>query len=168
MCCDEDRGSILDVLLEWYMRLSIPSKMHHPDIADIILTIDDYFLLADSSNSKCQIQSISDGRDEHQPKHGIKISRQLKCGSILAYIWAMNEDDDTVIFQYSRNSTSGTWTTDFEIESSDYSKDSVRSVVRTIIKLDKEEAEKQEQVDLPQQNSILHPPSTDRFTPYTC
>jgi hypothetical protein len=118
--------------------------MHHPDIADIILTIDDYFLLADGDNSKCQVESISDDRDEHQPKHGIKISRQLKAGSIVANIWDMDRDNDTVLFQHSRPSSSGTWTTDFEIECSDYSKESVRSVVRKIMKIDKEEAAKQQ------------------------
>jgi hypothetical protein len=114
--------------------------MHHPDIADIILTIDDYFLLSDVGDSKCQVESISDDSDEHQPKHGIKISRQLKAGSIVANIWDMNQDDDSVMFQHSRTSSSGTWTTDFEIECSDYSKESVRLVVRKIMKLDKESA----------------------------
>jgi hypothetical protein len=121
--------------------------MHHPDIADIILTIDDYFLLTDSKDSKCQVEAISDNRDEHQPKHGIKISRQLKVGSIVASVWDMDRDNDTVVFQHARTSSSGTWTTDFEIKCSDYSEESVRTVVRKIMKLDKEEAEKQENIN---------------------
>ncbi|WP_309733192.1 hypothetical protein [Chamaesiphon sp. OTE_75_metabat_556] len=119
--------------------------MHHPDIADVILTIDDYFLLSDEKNSRCQVESISDGRDEHQPKHGIRISRQLKAGWILATIWDMDRDNDTILFQHSRPSSSGTWTTDIEVECSDYSKESIRTAVRTIMKIDKEEAARQPQ-----------------------
>lgn len=119
--------------------------MHHPDIADVILTIDDYFLLSDEKNSRCQVESISDGRDEHQPKHGIRISRQLKAGWILATIWDMDRDNDTILFQHSRTSSSGTWTTDIEVECSDYCKESIRTAVRTIMKIDKEEAARQPQ-----------------------
>jgi hypothetical protein len=112
--------------------------MHHPDICDIILIIDDYFLLSAAINAKCQVEAIVDDSDEHEPKRGIRISRKLYVGYIQADIWEMNEDDDTVTFSYCRETDSGKWIDSTEIESCDYSEESVRSVVRKIIKKDKE------------------------------
>lgn len=111
--------------------------MHHPDICDILLIIDDYFLLSNLSHLKCQVEGIVDDSDEHQPKRGIKISRKLCAGYIEAKIWEMEEDDDTVIFNYCHESDSGTWIDSTEIECSDYSRENVRLAVRNIIKKDK-------------------------------
>ena len=111
--------------------------MHHPDICDIILVIEDYFLVSNDVQSKCQIEAIIDESDEYQPKRGIKISRKLLNGYIHADIWEMDRDNDTVNLKYSVNSDFNSWVDSIDIECCDYSPEAVRTAVRSILKFDK-------------------------------
>ena len=114
--------------------------MHHPDICNILLIIDDYFLLMDGGDTKSQIEPIVDESDEYQPKRGVRISRKLLSGHLQADIWEMNEDDDTVTFRYSDSCCDDVHS--IEIENCDYSRDEVREAVRTILKMDKHRTSK--------------------------
>ena len=111
--------------------------MHHPDIFNILMTIDDYFMLT-SDDSKCQIEAIID--DEDEDKRGIKISRKISNGYIVADISNIDRDDDTVIFKYASDLNTLACGEYIEIESSDYSPESVRFAIRKILKRDKESA----------------------------
>jgi hypothetical protein len=114
--------------------------MHHPDICEILLTIDDYFILLDS-NLKCEIEPYIDESDEDEPQRGVTIRRKLLNGYIEAKICGIGEDDDTVIFNYISNFESLKLVKSIEIECSDYSVNEVRSAVRTILRIDKESSQ---------------------------
>lgn len=109
--------------------------MHHPDICDILLIIDDYFLLVDGADPKSQIEPIISEHDEDEYKRGVRISRKLLSGYLQADIWEMDQDDDTVVFKYADSYCENVHS--IEIENCDYSRDEAREAVRTIIKMDK-------------------------------
>jgi hypothetical protein len=111
--------------------------MHHPDICDILLIIQDYFILSTDTSSTCQIQAIVDDSDEHEPKRGIKISRTLLNGYLHATIWELNRDNDTVTFFYAKDLSSVEYLESIEVECRDYSHDTVRAAVRNILTFDK-------------------------------
>jgi hypothetical protein len=116
-------------------------NMHHPDICNILLIVDDYFLLIDDKNSTCQIKPIVDNSEDDEPKLGIKISRKLLNGYLHTLIWGENQDSDNVIFSYSSELNSNQYLESIEIECSDYCIDSVRNAVRDLLKLDKKSAQ---------------------------
>jgi hypothetical protein len=111
--------------------------MHHPDVCNILLVIQDYFLLLDNNDSKCQLEPIIDDSDDDNRVFGIKISRKLVNGYIHALIFGEDRDSDRVIFHYSSDLNSDRYLESIEIECSDYSTDTVRDAVRTLLKLDK-------------------------------
>jgi hypothetical protein len=111
--------------------------MHHPDICKIILTIEDYFLLLEDNRPKCQIDAIIDNSDDDNPVLGIKVSRKLVNGYIHFLVWDEDRDSDRVVFNYSSELNSNAYLESIEIECSDYSTDTVRDTVRTILMLDK-------------------------------
>jgi hypothetical protein len=115
--------------------------MHHPDICDILLIVDDYFLLIEDKNSVCQIKPIVDNSEDDNHKLGIKISRKLLNGYLHTLIWGEGQDSDNVVFSYSSELNSNQYVESIEIESRDYCRDTVRNAVRDILKLDKKSLE---------------------------
>jgi hypothetical protein len=111
--------------------------MHHPDICNIMLIIEDYFMLTDDKSSRCQIESIEDTDDDNERILGIKISRKLLNGHMYVEIRGEGQDDDTVTFNYLQNLNSDRYLESIEIECSDYCTDAVRDAVRSILKIDK-------------------------------
>ena len=81
--------------------------MHHPQVYDIISTIEDFFLLTDSSY-RCQIEpriySKSQNLNEEEPKFadykGLRIIRQLNNGRIEINIFGYWDDNDSMDLQY--------------------------------------------------------------------
>jgi hypothetical protein len=114
--------------------------MHHPDICNIMLIIEDYFILIDDKSPKCQIESISDPNEDNHPALGIKISRKLSNGHMYIEIRGEGQDDDTVTFNYLQDLNNDRYLESIEVECSDYSTETVRHAVRTILKLDKNAA----------------------------
>jgi hypothetical protein len=112
--------------------------MHHPDICNIMLIIEDYFLLIDDKDSRCQIQSVVTTDDQDNETLGIKISRKLSNGYMIIDICGEGRDDDTVSFNYKQDLTSHTYRESIEVECCDYSTDTVRAAVREILILDKQ------------------------------
>jgi hypothetical protein len=111
--------------------------MHHPDICNIMLIIEDYFMLVDDKDSRCQIKSIVDQIDEDNCLLGIQITRKLLNGYMCIDIIGEGRDDDTVTFNYLKDFNSSNYIESIEIECSDYSSEAVRTSVRNILKLDK-------------------------------
>lgn len=114
--------------------------MHHPDICDILLIIDDYFLLLDSADEKSKIEPIIYESDEDDSKRGVRISRKLLSGYLQADIWEMDKDDDTVVFRYADGYCDNVHS--IEIENCDYSTEEARGAIRTILKMDKHRTSK--------------------------
>jgi hypothetical protein len=114
--------------------------MHHPDICNIMLIIEDYFLLVDDKDSRCQIQSIVNAIDEDNYTLGIRISRKLLNGYISIDIFGEGKDDDTVTFNYLKDMNDSTYLKSIEIECSDYCAEAVRTNVRNILIIDKTSA----------------------------
>jgi hypothetical protein len=81
--------------------------MHHPEIYDIISTVEDYFLLRDSSSRFSiepliyikQFGKLSDTNQPHKCQ-GIKISRQLNNGRVEINIFGRDRDDNLMDLQY--------------------------------------------------------------------
>jgi hypothetical protein len=111
--------------------------MHHPSICDIMLIIEDYFILVDDKDSRCQIESIIDTDDEDNHKLGIKISRRLLNGYLYIEIKGEDRDSDELTFNYLQDLTADMYLKSIELECSDYSSDTVREAVRAILILDK-------------------------------
>jgi hypothetical protein len=111
--------------------------MHHPDICNIMLIIEDYFMLVDDKDSRCQIKSVVDETDEDNLIFGIQITRKLLNGYISIDICGEGQDDDTVTFNYLKDINSSNYLESIEIECSDYSAEAIRTTVRSILKLDK-------------------------------
>ena len=111
--------------------------MHHPDICNIMLIIEDYFLLVDDKDSRCQIQSVVNAIDEDNYTLGIKISRKLLNGYMFVDICGEGKDDDTVTFNYLKEINDSNYLESIEIECSDYCAEAVRTTVRNILILDK-------------------------------
>lgn len=111
--------------------------MHHPDICNIMLIIEDYFLLIDDKDSRCQIQSVVNAIDEDNYTLGIRISRKLVNGYISIDICGEGKDDDTVTFNYLKDINSSNYLESIEVECSDYCAEIVRTTVRNILIIDK-------------------------------
>jgi hypothetical protein len=118
--------------------------MHHPDIHDILLTVEDFLLLSDSQSTwdisplKYMSEVNHDSTFNHVKVKGIRLRRKLKNGWLDINIVGEEEDCDNVAFEYltklkprKRNET-------IKIENNDFSVDNVRSVIRRILVLDKE------------------------------
>jgi hypothetical protein len=112
--------------------------MHHPDICNIMLIIEDYFLLVDDKDSRCEIKSIVNAVDEDNYTLGLRISRKLLNGYMFIYICGEDEDDNSVTFNYLKDLTNPDRCSEaINIECSDYSSESIRTTVRNILILDK-------------------------------
>jgi hypothetical protein len=114
--------------------------MHHPDICNIMLIIEDYFLLVDDKDSRCEIQSVVNAIDEDNYTLGIRINRKLLNGYISVDICGEGEDDDTVIFNYFKDMISPdsrSKSIEIQIEGSDYCSETVRKTIRNILVMDK-------------------------------
>lgn len=104
------------------------------------MIVEDYFMLTNDKDSRCQIESIEDTGEDNDPAIGIKISRKLSNGYMYVEIRGEDRDNDTVTFNYLQDLNSNRYLESIEIECSDYSSDAVRSAVRNILTLDKNSA----------------------------
>jgi hypothetical protein len=111
--------------------------MHHPSLCEIMLIIDDYFILVDDKGSRCQIESIVDTDDEDNHILGIKISRKLLNGYLYIEIKGEDRDSDELTFNYLQDLTADSYLHSIGIECSDYCFDAVREAVRSILIIDK-------------------------------
>jgi transcription antitermination factor NusG len=103
-----------------------------------MLIIEDYFMLIDDKALRCQIESIEHNNNDGDRILGVKISRKLLNGYIYIEIRGEGQDDDTVTFNYLQDLNSDRYYHSIEVECSDYSTDTVRDAVRSILKLDKD------------------------------
>jgi hypothetical protein len=114
--------------------------MHHPDICQIMLVIEDYFLLVGSENSTYQIQPINSNLDKtNSSSHaiGIRIKRKLLNGYVFIEVRGEGKDDDTVKFYYSSDISNDELLESVEIDCRAYCTNTVRDVMRNILILDK-------------------------------
>jgi hypothetical protein len=114
--------------------------MHHPDICDILLTIQDFLLLSDSQ-SNCEIipqhcyggQGYSNSVTFRQ----IRIRRKLLIGWIEVTVKGLDEDDNTITFECLSDLDPRKSIKTIEIKCDDYSIDRVQDAVREILIMDK-------------------------------
>ena len=110
--------------------------MHHPDICNIVLTIDDYFMLVDD-NSKCEIEGYVEELDEDESQYVVTIKRKLSKGWIKVSAIGVEEDDNTLEVNYVSDSQPGKLIQSIRIEDDDYSTETVRGAIRRVLKQDK-------------------------------
>jgi hypothetical protein len=115
--------------------------MHHPDIHDIILAVDDFLLLSDY---QCNWEIFPVTREEHiQPTanqsrmRGLKLRKQLKNGWIDVNIKAEDEDSNAVTLEYLAQLSPKKRIESIRIERREFSSDKVKDVIRKILVLDK-------------------------------
>ena len=111
--------------------------MHHPDICNIMLIIEDYFLLVDDNEPEYQLEPMFNASSSNSSRWGIKIKRQLVNGYIHLEIYGEGKDDDTLLLKYYEHEITDKPKQAIRIESNFYCSDAVRNAVRTILTLDK-------------------------------
>jgi TATA-binding protein-associated factor Taf7 len=115
--------------------------MHHPDIHDILITIQDFLLFADDQ-SRCEIVPESyyfnhAHYSEKQRARGFFILRKLSLGWLKVKVMRLDEDENTVIFEYLSTPEHNNAVKTIEIKSDDYSIDRVKDAIREILIMDK-------------------------------
>jgi hypothetical protein len=114
--------------------------MHHPDICDILLAIEDFLLLVDDS-SYCEIIPQhcygGEGYGNEVLFRQICLRRKLACGWLDVVIRGLGEDDNTISFEYLSRLEPRSIHRIITIERDDYSLDRVRDAIREILILDK-------------------------------
>lgn len=111
--------------------------MHHPDICQILLIINDYFLLSDNEREPAQIDIIVGDPANHRSQRGISITQVLSNGRLKIYIYGANKDSDEITFKYIADSADEDESGEtIEIECGAYA-DNIRDAVRTVLKLDR-------------------------------
>jgi hypothetical protein len=115
--------------------------MHHPDIHDILITIHDFLLLADDQ-SRCEIVPESsyvahEYYSDKQRARGFYILRKLSLGWLKVKVRDLEEDVNTVTFEYLSTPEQSNAVKTIEIKSDDYSIDRVQDAIREILIMDK-------------------------------
>jgi hypothetical protein len=107
--------------------------MHHPTICNILIIVEDYFMLV-GDNSQYKIEPII---NKDNDSLGILMSRKLLNGYLYIEIKGTNRDSDEIKFSYLENINPNSYLKSIEIECSNYNSDTARNAVRTILMLDK-------------------------------
>lgn len=115
--------------------------MHHPEIHDILITIQDFLLLAgDRANCEIVPESYYFNHAHYGDKvrtRGFYILRKLSLGWLKVTITRLEEDENTVTFAYLSSLEQSKAFKTIEIKNEDYSLDRVQDAVREIIIMDK-------------------------------
>jgi hypothetical protein len=115
--------------------------MHHPDIHDILITIQDFLLFSDDQ-SRCEIvpESYYFNHAQYSDKQrarGFCILRKLSAGWLKASIVRLDEDENNVTFAYLSSLEESKAVKTIEIKNDDYSLDRVKDAIREILVMDK-------------------------------
>jgi hypothetical protein len=111
--------------------------MHHPEICNIILTIEDYFILVDDNEPNYQLEPMLNNLSENSTRFGIKITRQLLNGNMQIEIYGEGKDDDGLAIKYYANDDDCKIKKCVQIPDNQYSREALRNAIRTILKFDK-------------------------------
>ena len=112
--------------------------MHHPDICQILLTLDDYFILSDSERHTAQIYTLIENSKDRPYRQGIKIKQDLFNGYMEIDIISENKDNNELIFHYFlHNSSLKDPQETFKVDCGDYT-ENIRRVFRKILAIDKD------------------------------
>jgi hypothetical protein len=108
--------------------------MHHPDIHDILITIQDFLLLS-GDESRCEIVPESayvnyEYNPDKQRARGFYVLRKLSLGWLKVKVMNVEEDENTVYFEYLSAPEQNKAVKTIEIKSDDYSIDRVQDAVR--------------------------------------
>jgi hypothetical protein len=112
--------------------------MHHPEICQIMLVIEDYFLLVDNNDPTYQIEPVTNKVGDSINSIGIVIKRKLLNGYVYIEIKGDNRDDNTVKISYSLTDNNNEYLKSIGINSYGYTIDQIRDAMRTIFILDKD------------------------------
>jgi hypothetical protein len=114
--------------------------MHHPDICDILLTIQDFLLLSDD-RSNCEIIPLpnycTDLCGDKLRVQQVCIRRKLSVGWIEVVIHGFDKDSNLHSCEYLTCLEPRTCERSIEIENDDYSIDRVKDAIREILIMDK-------------------------------
>ena len=108
-----------------------------PEICQILLTIDDYFLLSDSEREPAQIYPMIENPQNHQSKRGFSIKQFLSNGYLKVYVYGDDKDGDDIILEYfSNNNEDEISESTIKVKNGGYA-ENVRDAVRSILKIDR-------------------------------
>jgi hypothetical protein len=115
--------------------------MHHPEIHDILITIQDFLLLA-GDQSCCEIVPESsyvnhEYYSDKQRARGFYVLRKLTSGWLKVKMMNLEEDENTVTFEYLSSPEQSKAVKTIEIKNDDFSLDRVQDAVREIVIMDK-------------------------------
>lgn len=117
------------------------NNMHHPDICDILLIIQDFMLIADD-RSNCE---IIPSPCQHTGRQGnivrvrqIHVRRKLSSGWLEFLIHGLDKDSDLITLEYLTSLEPRTCIKTIEIDSNKYFIGLVQDAIREIIILDKQ------------------------------
>jgi hypothetical protein len=103
--------------------------MHHPDISNILKTLDDYFLIsAPDSLATVKGKKLEWGNDD-----SLVISRELKNGRLEIHIKGQDEDDDNLDVVYYQQGSTEAYDKTLHIKSDDYNIEVVRKAIRDLV-----------------------------------
>jgi hypothetical protein len=114
--------------------------MHHPDICEILLVIQDFLFLSDDQ-SNCEIipqpNYCHDLCGDQIRVQQICIRRELAFGWLEVIIHALDHDSNLISIEYLTCLEPRTCVRSIEIETDDYSINRVKDVIREILIMDK-------------------------------
>jgi hypothetical protein len=115
--------------------------MHHPEICDILLIIQDFLLMADD-RSNCEIIPLPCHREGRQGEivrvRQIHVRRKLSSGWLEFIIHGLDKDSDLITLEYLTSLEPRTCIKTIEIGSNKYFIGLVQDAIREIIILDKQ------------------------------
>jgi hypothetical protein len=112
--------------------------MHHPEIGQIILVLDDYFILSGVERKTAEIKVLKKISNDRLCSCGILIKQPLFNGYLEIYITSPKEDGNEITFNYfdnSNNLNEPQWTK--EVGCGNYA-ENIRDVYREILIIDRD------------------------------
>jgi hypothetical protein len=103
--------------------------MHHPDISNILKTLDDYFLIAQPDS----LATIKGTKLDWGNEDSLVISRTLTNGRLEIHIKGEEEDDDSLQVLYYQNGSTEIWDKRLELACSDFNIETVRKAIRELV-----------------------------------
>jgi hypothetical protein len=103
--------------------------MHHPDISNILKTLDDYFLISHPNS----LATIKGTKLDWGNEDSLVIGRDLTNGRLEIHIKGDDEDDDSLQVLYYQTGSKELWDKRLELPCSDFNIETVRKAIRELV-----------------------------------
>jgi hypothetical protein len=103
--------------------------MHHPDISNILKTLDDYFLISLPDS----LATIKGTKLDCGHENSLVIGRDLRNGRLEIHIKGDEEDDDSLDVLYYQTGSTEVWDKRLQLPCSDFEIETVRKAIRELV-----------------------------------